>query len=118
MIKYKTVIRDIFEEHREIIEKFSVETAVLQSGLVSRLRRNLDEGIEDALAYAADQIDQMKTQFSESFDELDDLIQEKYTELEQCANDQQTKEQELEKNRRILSWIEACKKEMDDVLEI
>lgn len=117
-VKWKTVMRDIYEEHRETIEKFSVETAVIQSGLVSSLRRNLDEGIEAALAYAADQIDQMKIQFTEFFDDLDEMIQEKYTELEQCANDQKTKEQELEKNRKILSWIETCKKEMDDVLDI
>lgn len=118
VLKYKTVMRDIYEERREQIEKFSVETSVIQAGLVSKLRRNLDDGIEDALSYAKNQIEKMKTQFADMFDELDRLIQQKYTELEQCAKDQKTKEAELEKNRKILTWIEACKAEIDGILNI
>ena len=118
VVKYKTVMKDIYEEHREQIENFSVETRVIQSGLISKLRRNLDEGIEDALSYAEDQIDTMKRQFTVIFDELDALIQEKYTELEMCATDQKTKEAELEKNKKLLEWIEACKKEIEEILNI
>ena len=111
-------MKDIFEERREKIEKFSVDTSVIQTGLISKLRKNLDEGIESALNYAQDQIDNMKTQFTEIFDDLDTLIQQKYDELEQCANDQQTKESELKKNKGILGWIEACRKEIDEILDI
>lgn len=118
VIKYKTVMKDIYEEHREQIEKFFVETAVIQTGLVSKLRRNLDEGIEDALRYAEEQIDRMKAQFTGLFDELDELIKQKYTELEQCASDQKIKEEELEKNKKLLEWIEANKKEIDNILDI
>lgn len=117
-IKYKTVMKDIFEEHVEQVEKFSVETSVIQSSLVSKLRRNLDEGIEAALEYASTQIENIKTQFSELFDELDAIIQQKYTELEQCATDQKTKEEELEKNKKLLSWIEANKAEIESILNI
>lgn len=118
VVKYKTVMKDIYEEHREQIENFSVETRVIQSGLISKLRRNLDEGIEDALSYAKDQIETMKSQFTVIFDELDALIQEKYTELEMCATDQRTKEAELEKNKKLLAWIEACKVEIEEILNI
>lgn len=118
VLKYKTVMKDIYEEHREQIEKFSVDTSVIQTGLVSKLKRNLDDGIQSALDYAVDQIEWMKIQFTEIFDELDELIQQKYTELEQCANDQKTKEAELEKNKKLLRWIEACKSEIDDILNI
>lgn len=118
VVKYKTVMKDIYEEHREQIEKFSVETSVIQTGLVSKLRRNLDEGIDAALQYAAAQIQRMKQQFTELFDELDELIRQKYTELEECANDQKTREAELEKNRKLLTWIEACKAEIDDILNV
>lgn len=118
VIKYKTVMKDVFEEHREQVEKFSAETAVIQAGLVSKLRRNLDEGIQSALEYAAAQIAHMKEQFTGFFDELDDLIQKKYSELEQCATEQRTKEQELKKNEKLLAWIEACKSEIEDILDI
>lgn len=118
VVKYKTVMRDIFEERREIIEKFSVATADILDVLVSKLRMNLDEGIDSALKYTSNQIDCMKVQFTQFFDELDVLIQEKYTELEQCASDQKTKEEELEKNKKLLSWIEVNKAEIDSVLDI
>lgn len=118
VVKYKTVMKDIYEERREQIENFSVETRVIQSGLISKLRRNLDEGIEDALNYARDQIEMMKRQFTVIFDELDALIQEKYAELEMCATDQRTKEAELEKNKKLLAWLEACKLEMEQILDI
>ena len=118
VVKYKTVMKDIFEERREQIENFSVATSDISAGLLMKIQRNLDEGIADALSYAETQIENMKTQFAELFDELDALIQEKYTELEQCATDQQTKAEALEKNKALLGWIEACRAEIDDILNI
>ena len=119
VLKYKTVMKDIFEERRKVqIEKFSVETAVIQTGLISKMRKNLDDGIESALNYAQEQIAKMKDQFTRIFDELDELIKQKYEELKQCGSDQKTKEAELEKNRKILQWIEGNKKEIDEILDI
>lgn len=118
VVKYKTVMKDIFEERREQIENFSAATSDISAGLLMKIQRNLDEGIADALSYAETQIENMKTQFAELFDELDALIQEKYTELEQCATDQQTKAEALEKNKALLGWIEACRAEIDDILNI
>ena len=118
VIKYKTVMKDIFEERREQIENFSVATSDISAGLLMKIQRNLDEGIADALSYAETQIENMKTQFEELFDELDEIIQEKYTELEQCSTDEQTKKDELEKNRALLGWIEACQAEINDILNI
>ena len=45
-------------------------------------------------------------------------IKQKYEELKQCGSDQKTKEAELEKNRKILQWIEGNKKEIDEILDI
>lgn len=118
VVKYKTVMKDIFEERREQVEKFVVATHDISAGLLFEIQRNLDNGIKDALSYADKQISMMKAQFSELFDELDDLIQEKYTELEQCATDQKTKAESLGKNKALLGWIEACKAEIDDILNI
>lgn len=118
VIKYKTVMRDIFEERCDHIEKFHVSVDDIQVVLIRKLRQNLDEGIEATLVYANEQIEHMKTQFMKLFDELDELIQNKYTELEQCANDQKNKEKELENNKKILLWIEDKKMEIDDMLNI
>lgn len=118
VLKYKKVMKDIFEERREQIEKFTVATHDISAGLLVKIQRNLDEGIESALSYAETQIENMKKQFAALFDELDEIIQEKYSELEQCATDQQTKAEELKRNRTLLDWIEACKTEIDEILNI
>ena len=70
------------------------------------------------MKYAGRQISSMKEQFSNLFDELDALIKEKYTELEECASDKKTKEEKLEKNKKLLAWIEACRAEIDEILDI
>lgn len=118
VVKYKTVMKDIFEEHVEQVENFKVETSVIQTGLISNLRKSLDEGIDGALGFAEEQIKKMKNQFTDFFDELDKLIQKKYTELERCATDQKFREAEMEKNKKILKWIEACKSEIEEILNI
>ena len=52
------------------------------------------------------------------FAELDEQIKEKYEELEKCASDKKTKEEELQKNKKLLGWIEACKQEIDEILDM
>lgn len=115
---YKTVMRDKFEKRTEKIERFSVDVSLIQTRLMSKMRMNLDESIESALEYADDQITDMKEQFMDMFDDLDRLIEQKYDELEKCANDQKAKEAELEKNKKLLGWIEACKAEIDEILDM
>ena len=118
VIKYKTIMRDVFEERTETIEKFSCATAEIQTGLIAQLRRALDDGIEKALEYAQDQITSMKDQFTAMFDELDMIIKEKYDELDKCANDQQAKEAELKKNKETLERIGKFNSEIDSILDI
>lgn len=118
VLDYKTIMRDIFERREEKIEKFTVEVKSLQTGLIMRLRKNLDEGIEGALGYGEETIQRIKEQFTKMFAELDEQIKEKYEELEKCASDKKTKEAELQKNKKLLGWIEACKQEIDEILDM
>lgn len=118
VLEYKTIMRDVFEEKVEQIEKFSVSTLLIQKALIAKMRRNLDEGTESALGFASEQVEQMKGQFSHIFAELDKLISEKYDELELCATDQTAKEVKLEENKKILSWIEACMYEINTILDM
>ena len=99
-------------------KKFSVKASDLHVKLISELRQNLEDGIMETLSYAKCQIERMKIQFTEIFDELDKLIQQKYTELEQYTNDQKTKEVELEKSKKLLAWIEMCQTEINQILNI
>ena len=115
---YETVMRDVFERRVEKIEKFGIKTSVLQTELMTPSVESLENGIKESLAYAEEQIESMKKQFGLMFDELDELIQQKYDELETCANDANIKQAELERNKKILEWIEACSAEINSILEI
>lgn len=57
-------------------------------------------------------------QFSDMFDVLDQHIQAKYQELEDVASNQEKQQEALEENQKILSWLEANKKEIYDIVEI
>lgn len=118
VMDYKTVMRDVFEEKVEKIEKFSASTKALQVGLMRKYRQSMDEGVDDALGYAEEQINKMKEQFMSIFDELDKLISQKYDELNQCASDQKEKEATLDHNKKILSWIQECMSEINGILEM
>ena len=68
--------------------------------------------------YAKTQVDLTKEQFARMFDKLDELIKEKYEELEAVSADKEAKDEILEKNRALLHWIEECKNAIDDALNI
>lgn len=118
VMEYKTIMRDVFEERTEKIEKFSVSTLLIQKALIAKMRRNLDEGTESALGFADEQVKNMKAQFSHIFAELDEIINAKYSELEQCATDQTERETKLQENQKLLSWIETNMSEINTILDM
>jgi len=115
---YKTIIRDVFEERTERIEKFSVKLSDLHRELFSKMRMRLDEGVDSALDYAAEQVDNMKAQFKDMFDMLDKVIADKYNELNMISADQEKMAEKMAENQKILEWLEACVNEINTVLDI
>ena len=118
VLEYKTIMKDVFEERTEQIEKFSVSTALIQQVLIAKMRRSLDEGTESALGFAEEQVEIMKGQFSRIFAELDKIIDAKYAELEKCATDESEKRKALQQNRDILEWIETNMNEINGILNM
>lgn len=118
VLDYKTIMRDVFELRTEKLEKFQVTTVRIQSALIAKMRRNLDEGIKNTMKYAEEQVVRMKQQFLRLFDQLDKVISEKYKELEKCSTDEKEKKAALKENQDILNWIEANITEIDSILEM
>lgn len=118
VLEYKTIKRDVFELKTEQIEKFSAPVAKIQQALLFKIHRNLDEGIESALVFVEEQIEEMKIQFSHIFSELDEIIQAKYAELEKCATDESEKRENLRKNQAVLNWIEINMNEINTILDM
>lgn len=110
--------RDKFEERKERIEKFQVSVAKIQTGLVAKMREALDDGSDNALCYATNQVEQMKEQFFRLFDKLDQIIQAKYEELKQVAEDKEHSEEHLKENQKLLSWIEDKMNAINALLDI
>ena len=51
-------------------------------------------------------------------DKLNDIIKEKYEELNNCASGKANQEQEMKNNQKILQWIIANQKAIDEILKI
>ena len=115
---YKTVTRDFFEKRTKRIEHFSANLDDIQVRLVAAAREDTDDGLEEALKYSAQLINDLKTQFSAMFDQLDRHIQKKYEELEKAAKGQEESRTAMEKAQKILDWLKANQKEMYDIVEI
>ena len=118
VMDYKTVMRDIFEEKVEEIEKFSISAIELHRILIAKMHQNLDDGIASALEYASEQVEAMKTQFFDIFKELDKIVSEKYDELTRYQDDEKAKNAVLAENQKRLKWIEDNIHEIDSILEL
>ena len=118
VIDYKTIVKDVFEKRTEKIVNFKIKTADIQAVLLSKVRCELDNGIENSIIYSKNQVNDMKAQFSKMFDELDSLIKQKYNELEKYTIDSEKREEELAKNRKILKWIEDNIDEINCILDM
>ena len=115
---YETVMRDIFEEKTEQKEHFKITVLSIQKSLISKLERNLDEGIENTLQFSKNQINVIKENFKEMFKKLDASIIKKYEELNQCAVDVDEKEKSLKENKQILEWIEKNINEINSIIDL
>ena len=118
VLEYKTIIRDVFEERTERIEHYHVETGEIMRALTLKMRMNLDDGLKEALRYAANQVTDVKKQFAILFDKLDKMIAEKYDELKRYSTEQNRIDELLAENKSKLDWIEANMIEINEILEM
>lgn len=115
---YEDQKRDVFEKRIKREEKYSVETSELQTRLVVPLRAEIDKGVEDSISYAENRVKSIKNSFKKEFEMLDEIIKKKYEEFDKCANDEEKKQQELDRNKAILEWIENSVAEINEILDI
>ena len=116
VLDYKTIMRDVFEEKTETVEKFSVEVAKIERALLTRMRSNLEEGLDRTMVLAEEQVRSLKERFAGLFEELDKVIAAKYDELEMYTADEAEKANMLQKNQKLLNWIQANLDEIDTLL--
>jgi len=115
---YKTIIRDKYAERTETVEKFSIDVLMLHKRMITVLNKTIDNHIEHICSDIENQMQNMKNRLSESFNSVEQLIRRKEEELKQCKIDQQRMDEEQEKNRELLNWIESHINKMNSILDI
>lgn len=118
--KMKEIIEEIPTIEQETREKihYVVPVADLQRKLVTPIRQQLDSDVEELIKVATSCIENLKTQFLNSFDEVDELIESKYSELESYTQQQEELEQRKNECKSMLTFIQDNLKELADALNV
>ena len=122
--RMREVIREIPTVEQEIRTKthYVVNTAELQRKLVTPVRKQLDDDVKGLLEAASKWIRELKDQFIETFNDIDKIIGEKYSELEKLSRQDQELKERLEKTReeyrRLIAFLEENKRKIELILDV
>lgn len=118
--RMKEIIEEIPTIEQETREKihYVVPVADLQRKLVTPIRQQLDGDVAELITVATTCIEDLKTQFLNSFDEVDELIKSKYEELESYTQQQDALEQRKSDCQSMLTFIQDNLKELFDALNV
>lgn len=118
--KMKEIIEEIPTIEQETREKihYVVPIADLQRKLVTPIRQQLDGDVAELITVATTCIEDLKTQFLNSFDEVDELIKSKYEELESYTQQKDALEQRKVECQSMLTFIQDNLKELFDALNV
>ena len=116
----KEIIEEIPTIEQETREKihYVVPVADLQRKLVTPIRQQLDSDVAELIEVAYSCVENLKKQFLDSFDEVDELIKAKYSELESYTQQQDELEQRKSECESMLTFIQDNLKELADALDV
>lgn len=103
---------DIFKERKY------VEAKKLADRFFAPLQENLYENRNHAVKYAKQQTTEVKVLFSEKFDELDKVLDDKLTELKMYANNKESIEMLVQESQKKLNWLKDIQVQMEAILDI
>lgn len=103
---------DIFKEQKY------VEAKKLANRFFAPLQENLYENRNHAVKYAKQQTMEVKVLFSEKFDELDKVLDDKLTELKMYANNKESIEMLVQESQKKLNWLKDIQVQMEAILDI
>ena len=115
---YEKNWKDDYVEKTEVIEKFSIDTLTLHRRMITVLNGIFDKYIQDLCFDARNQLHNMKTQFFKNLNSVKQFIKQKEEELKQCEIDQLRMNEEKQKNKKLLNWIESRINEINRILDI
>ena len=122
--KMREIIEDIPTVEQETRTKthYIVYMSELQGKLITPIKEDIDRNIEDMLEAAQEWIRNLKDQFIETFDDIDEIIKEKYAELEEFSRQKGELDDMLEAKKKIylstLDFIDDNIKEIEGILDV
>ncbi len=116
----KKIIEEIptlVEEQREK-KKYVVQVDKLRDALTTPIRLQLAEGSEELIKEATKYMDNLKKQFLNSFDEVDEQIKAKYAELDKYTQQGEALEQKKKECVVMLAFINESLAELSEALNV
>ena len=113
----------LFLEEKYISEnvyanKEYVDGTKLAQRFFAPIQEQLYENSNNAVAYAKEQTKRIKNEFSKKFGELDNVLECKLKELEDCANNQKDVERRIRESQSKLKWLEEIQSKTKSILDI
>ena len=104
--------RNIYED-REF-----VEGKKLADAFFTPVQENLYQNQKDINESTKKQVNKIKKEFKERFDELDRALKKKLAELEQCASDENAQDEIIRQTTERLNWLTDIQNRVNAILEI
>lgn len=128
--KYEPIFKteEIWEDVQKQVEyidtvavktnEYVVSRDDLQANLLTPINIKLEENIDELLDVAGRSVENLKQQFMESFDIIDEIIKDKYSELDDCMKDTDNLEQRKAECKSMIQFITDNINELNDALDI
>lgn len=101
-----------------IEEREYIDGQVLAEKFFAPIEETLYKNSTAAVEYAKEQVKNIKKDFADKFDELDNVLKEKLNELKVCATDEKIAEEKLAESKARLEWLEDIQARVDSILSI
>ena len=108
---------DIVDDY-DWVEHTYIDGEKLAQRFFAPIQEQLYENSNNAVAYAKEQTKRIKNEFSKKFGELDNVLECKLKELEDCANDQKDVERRIRESQSKLKWLEEIQSKTKSILDI
>lgn len=108
---------DVIDDY-DWVDKEYIDGSKLSDQFMVPIQENLYKNKAFVIAYAKKGTEDIKTVFSQQFDELDCILAKKLDELKECALDEKIAQKKLEEAQERLRWLEDIQNRINTILEI
>ncbi|SCY24175.1 dynamin family protein [Alkaliphilus peptidifermentans] len=104
--------KDVYEN------KEYVDASELTQRFFAPIQKQLFKNSDNAMKYAKEQSNYIKTTFRSKFVELDEVLSKKLHELEHCAKDSKNVEAMIKETQKRLEWLQDIQSRIESILDI